>query len=262
MSDITEFRAPTGMDQASLSSQGYGMVQYGPTDDKLIVGFYKESRLHSAKSREEGRPVYESADFVQIQHPGENLNIVKRPVMDSDKQRWPRQWSQFVQGTSQIPEGVPLSLLFPSRPHIVATLRGYNIHTVEQLSRLSGEAISTVGMGAQEWVNLADRYMEQADKGVNHHQFEKAMADKEAQIVALQRQVAEVTALVRSQQSSTQAPPASFDAQTAQINATHQSVDMPFTPQPAQFVRDLSNSVEPPRRRGRPPGIKNKPKEI
>lgn len=260
MNDVTEFRAPTGMDQASIASQGYGMVQYGPTDDKLIVGFYKESRLNAAKSRTEGKPVHESSDFVQIQHPGENLNIVKRPVQDNDKRRWPRQWAQFVQGTSQIPEGVPLSLLFPERPHIAATLRGYNIHTVEQLSNLSAEAISTVGMGAQDWVNAAQRYMERANKGVNHHQFEKAMADKDAQIVALQRQVAEVTALVRSQQSSTQAPPASFDAQTAQINATHQSVDMPYTPEPAQFVRDLSGEVQAPRR-GRPPGIKNKPKE-
>ena len=203
MSDVfTEFRPATGMDRASLDSQGYGMVQYGPTDDKLIVGFYKKSVLNQARSRAEGKPVHEGRDFVKIQHPGETLNIVDRPVMEEDQRRWPRQWHLYQQGVRQVPDGVPLSLLFPAKPEIESTLRGYNIHTVEQLAGLSAQAISTVGMGAQDWVNAAQRYMERANKGVNHHQFEKALAEKDAQIVTLQRQVAEVTALVRQQQAA------------------------------------------------------------
>ncbi len=257
MNDFTEFRPATGMDQASISSQGYGMVHYGPTDDKLIVGFYKKSVLNAARSRQEGKPVHEGRDFVKIQHPGETLNIVDRPVQDSDMQRWPRQWAHYLQGVRQIPNGVPINLLFPSKPEIESTLRGYNIHTVEQLANLSAQAISTVGMGAQDWVNAAKRYMEQADKGVNHHQFEKALAEKDAQIAQLTRQIAEVTALVRQQQAQPrQAVPPSdpnFDYQTAQINTMHQSVDMPFTPEPAEFVSDLSGMTTAPKRRGRPP---------
>jgi hypothetical protein len=255
MNDVTEFRAPTGMDMNSIASQGYGMVQYGPTDDKLIVGFYKKSVLNAAKSREMGVPLHESRDFVKIQHPGETLNVVDRPVLDDDKRRWPRQWANYQQGVNQVPDGIPLSLLFPDKPHIVTMMRGYNIHTVEQLSNLSAEAIGTVGMGAQDWVNAAQRYMERADKGVNHHQFEKALSDKDAEIRALRRQVEEVTALVRQQQSQA-APPNPghpFDAQSAQINAVHQSANDPFTAAPAQFVQDLSGQVQPTRRGpGRP----------
>lgn len=253
MSDVTEFRSPTGMDQASIASQGYGMVQYGPTDDKLIVGFYKKSVLNAARSRAEGKPVHEGKDFVKIQHPGETLNIVDRPVMENDQQRWPRQWHLFQQGVRQLPDGVPLSLLFPAKPEIESTLRGYNIHTVEQLAGLSAQGISTVGMGAQDWVNAAQRYMERANKGVNHHQFEKALAEKDQQIAMLTRQVAEVTALVRQQQ--TQSAPVNqpnYDFQTAQINTTHQSNE-PFTPGPAEFVQDLSGQTQAPKRRGRPP---------
>lgn len=264
MSDTyTEFRAPTSIDRASIDSQGYGMVTYGPTDDKLIVGFYKKSVLNAAKSREQGKPVHEGRDFVKIQHPGETLNVVDRPIQDSDKQRWPRQWHSYQQGVRQQPDGVPLSLLFPAKPEIETMLRGYNIHTVEQLAGLSGEAISTVGMGAQDWVNAAQRYMERANKGVNHHQFEKALADKDAQINALQRQVSEITALVRQQQTQAPPSPQTYDFQTAQINNTHQSVDMPYTPPGAEFVQDLSgmSQASPPKRRGRPPGSTNKTKE-
>jgi hypothetical protein len=254
MNDVTEFRPISGMDMNSIASQGYGMVQYGPGDDKLIVGFYKKSVLNPSRSREMGQPVYEGRDFVKIQHPGETLNIVDRPAHDGDKQRWPQKWAHYLAGVTQIPDGIPLSLLFPDKPQIVDMMRGYNIHTVEQLSNLSAQAISTVGMGAQDWVNAAKRYMERADKGVNHHQFEKALADKDQDIRTLRRQLDEVTALVRSQQKP--APiPEQHDFQSEQINNTHQSLE-PYTPPAAQFVQDLSqdlsSEVQPRRGPGRP----------
>lgn len=254
MNDFTEFRPISGMDMNSIQANGYGMVQYGPGDDKLIVGFYKKSVLNSARSRDEGRPIYEGRDFVKIQHPGETLNIVDRPASDQDKQRFPRQWGQYERGVTQIPDGVPLNQLFPDKPQITDMMRGYNIHTVEQLANLSAQAIGTVGMGCQEWVNAAKRYMERAEKGVDHHKFESAMAEKNAQILALQRQVAEISALVRQQKpaAAVMAEPG-FDAQSAQIAAMHQSSVEPFTPPPAQFHTDLSTQVQPARRSpGRP----------
>lgn len=256
MNDLTEFRPSTGMDTQSIERIGYGMVHYGPTDDKLIVGFYRKSVLNKAKSREQGKPVHEGQDFVKIEHPGETLNKVDRPVLDNDKLRFPRQWAMYQAGKQQVPDGIPISLLFPTKPEIEATLRGYNIHTVEQLAGLSAQGISTVGLGCQEWVNAAARYIERAEKGVSHHKFESAMAAKDQEIGQLKRQIDNLARLI---QQPKQAPNTqNYDFQTAQIDATHQSVDTPFTPEPAQFVQDLSSQVV---RRGRPPGSKNKPKE-
>src|SRR5690349_567106 len=145
MSDTYTAFAPLTYDAKAVERQGWGMAASGPSDDKLIVGFYKKSIPNAAKSREMGVPFHESRDFVKIQHPGETLNVVDRPVLDSDKARWPRQWENYQRGVNQVPDGIPLSLLFPAAPHIVTMMRGYNIHTVEQLANLSGEAISTVG---------------------------------------------------------------------------------------------------------------------
>jgi hypothetical protein len=153
---------------------------------------------------------------------------------------------------TQIPDGVPLNQLFPDKPQIVDTMRGYNIHTVEQLANLSADAIGTVGMGAQEWVNKAQRYMERVEKGINHHQFEQAISQRDHEIATLKRQIADLTALVHAKTQA--APPADiqgFDPQTSQINAVHQSSVEPFTPEPARFVQDLSSQVQP-RLRGRP----------
>jgi hypothetical protein len=240
-------------DAKAVERQGWGMAASGPTDDKLIVGFYRKSVLNQARSRAEGKPVHEGRDYVKIQHPGETLNVVDRPVLEADPHRWPRQWHSYQQGVRHTPDGVPINLLFPAKPEIETMLRGYNIHTVEQLAGLSGEGISAVGMGAQEWVNAAQRYMERANKGVNHHQFEKALADKDSQIAALSRQVAEVTALVRQQQTTKPPSPQEYDFQTQQINNTHQSIE-PYTPPGAEFVQDLSGmTTTQPKRRGRPP---------
>lgn len=255
MNDFTEFRPISGMDMNSIASQGYGMVQYGPTDDKLIVGFYKRSVLNAARSREEGKPIYEGRDYVKIQHPGETHNVVDRPVQDNDKRRWPHRWAQYQAGVTQIPDGVPLNQLFPDKPQIVDTMRGYNIHTVEQLANLSADAIGTVGLGAQEWVNAAQRYMARVEKGINHHQFEQAINQRDQKIATLERQIAELTALVQAREAKANPTPKvapDFDAQTDQINATHQSNE-PFTPEPARFVQDLSSQVQPARRGpGRP----------
>ncbi len=258
MNDFTEF-APLRYDQEAIARQGWGMASSGATDDRLLVGFYKRSVLNKAKSAVEGKPIYEGRDYVKIQHPGEKENVVDRPVQDSDKHRWPRLWANYLQGINQAPDGVPINLLFPAKPEIESTLRGYNIHTVEQLANLSAHGISAVGMGCQEWVNAAAKYMERAEKGVDHHKFETAMAAKDAQIAQLQRQIAEVTALVRQQQAETPATITAtmqssvFDLQSAQIAAMHPSTTDPFTPPPATFHTDLSQQVQQPRRGpGRP----------
>lgn len=263
MSDTYTAFAPIKYDRAAVDRQGWGMASSGPDDNQLMVGFYKRSVLNRAKSEAAGVPIHESRDFVKIQHPGESLNVVDREVTPQDKARWPNKWAQYQAGVNQIPDGIPINLLFPTKPEIETTLRGYNIHTVEQLAHLSAHGIGTIGMGAQEWVNAAKRYLDRAEKGVDHHQFETALAKKDQQIATLQRQVQELATIVNSRVK--EAPdPQTYDFQQAQINQVHASADdsQAFLQEPAKFVQDLSGSVEAaPKRRGRPPGSRNKPQE-
>lgn len=223
MSDaFTEF-APLRYDQQQIAHQGWGVANSGATDDKLIVGFYRKSVLNTAKSRELGKRICEDHDYVMISHPGETLTKVDRPVQDSDKHRWPRQWAQYAQGKQQVPDGIPITLLFPAHPSISDTLLGYNIHTVEQLANLSANGIQTVGMGCQDWVNRAKKYMDQANKGVDFHKFEKTIEEKDKEIAKLSRQVGElsrqVEKIISIQQPQQFAPPPTYDVQTALINA-------------------------------------------
>ncbi len=265
MSDV--FSNNFTYDPNDMARDGYALAHSGPSDDKLIVGFYRKSVLNVAKSREMGKRICEDHDYVIIQHPGETLMKLDRPVQETDKHRWPRQWSQYVQGKQQIPEGIPLTLLFPASPSISDMLIGYNIHTVEQLANLSAHAIGTIGMGCQEWVNKAQAYLKQAEKGVDFHRFEKAIQEKDQKIATLERQLNELSQQVARLANVRANPPSpltspQFDAQAYQIAALkEQEIIAP----PSQVFSsdivspDLSGQVK---RRGRPPGSRNKPKEL
>jgi hypothetical protein len=267
MSDTyTEFTPAQPLDVTALNTQGFAAVNYGPGDDRKVVLFYTKAVHHARKSQEQGKPVYENHIYVKISEPGEgNLNVTDRPVKDSDKQRWPRQWAQFQNNQKQIPDGTPIEMLFPNNPALGATLKSYGIHTIEQLSHLSAAGIETVGMGAQEWVNKAKSYTEKAEKGVGYHKLQTELAERDGKIAVLQNTVASLKAQLEIAIARMEARPGvipplpqvpnilNFDVQTSQINAREPvNYELP----PAAFTNEIV--TQPPKRRGRPPGSKNK----
>lgn len=269
MSDsYTPFEPHNPIDQRQLDANGgVGIVQYGPGDANLIVGFYPRSIHDKARSEKEGKPIFIQQDYVKIQQPGEKLTCVDRPATDIDKARFRNHWAAYQQGKAPPVEGIPLTLLFPHKPEIVSMLEAYKVQTVEQLARLSASGIQTVGMGSQEWVNKAQAYLNQAEKGVNHHKFSRAIEEKNAQIAQLKKQLDEVSANVAQMLAGQIKAPVSvpaqfreapkmpdfsnnFDTQTSIINNTMEpQVALP----PAMFTSEIA-----PPRRGRPKGSKNK----
>lgn len=169
---------PTGIDWEVPGA--YGQVRFG--NDQHTMGlFFTKSVLNPIKSRDAGRPIHENQTYIRIQQPGERLNIVERPVQDNDKRRWADNWKSYVQGKLQVPEGTPVELLFPNHPAVADNLKGLNIFTIEQLASLGGNAIDNIGMGGQDWVNKAKRYLDSADKGKEFGKMQKELEESKAQ---------------------------------------------------------------------------------
>lgn len=225
-----------------------GVVQYGGGDSSMVVMFYMRPVRHPAKSIEEGRPFFENKIFVKIHPPGERLNIIDREVVDTDKRRFPMQWAQFKENLPQVSDGTPIEMLFAANPATAAALQASGVHTVEQCAKLSAHAIETIGMGAQQWVNEAQRYLEVANKGVKASQLKAIVEDKDREINSLKHRLdlvmAELISLRENQNNSVTmadvqqlmaqnggqgkravfAPgkmPANFDIQSAQIAGNH-----------------------------------------
>lgn len=165
-----------------------GVVKYGD-DTQTIALFYNRSVHNPIKSEQAGTPIHDDVDFVRIHQPGERLNIIDRPVQPADKQRFPREWNAYIDNRSQIPEGTPIDLLFPAHPHVGANLRGLGVYTIEQCAKLSGHAMDVIGMGAQEYVNRANEYLDAANKGVGLHKLHKELEERDSKIRVLEATV-------------------------------------------------------------------------
>lgn len=249
----TEFSGHTNIDWQG----NVGVARYGK---EPVVIFYNESVAHPGKSREAGRPVFEDQVFVKIYQPGEERYniVVKRATQDVVRQ-WPRQWAAFQQNRTHVPDGTPVTLLYPEKPSIARTLQAHGVYTMEQLVDLSGTAIDNIGMGCQGWVNEAEKYLKAATKGVGLAQYRKEMEDLKSENRTLQHKIDLLTQEVermrtqpagaggitpeqllaavqslagRPQMPGPQSMPgrtptsAPFDAATAQINATSPSSEL------------------------------------
>ena len=236
---------PTGIDWHGGGQTG--TVRWGE-DKNLLVMFYNKS-VHVAT--EEGRPIHRDQIFVKIQHPGEMLNIIDRPVKEEDKHRFRQQWSNFVHDRTQVPEGTPIDLLFPNHPAVADNLRGFGVFTVEQCEALSAVAIDTIGRGAQEYQSRAKKYLEMSNKGASFHILQKENDElrqrlriQEGQIESLKKQFESVTLRITDPVRASLQPPfmANVDAQVDRINNNSPTKELA---QQTQKVRNRSsNRVE------------------
>lgn len=221
----------------SISWQGnVGTVEYGGGDRGMVCMFYNRAVHNAAKSKEEGRQVFEDKVYVRIHPPGERLNIVDREANENDTRRWPAQWQQFSKNKAQQPDGTPIELLYPDYPSVAAMLRANGIATVEQCAELSAHAIENIGMGTQRYVNAAQVYLKASSKGVAATQMRAQLEERDREIRTLNHKVDSLMAEVENLRAHATMPPDLAQLQAAIAGAMQRPVHMPsrgFDPQTA-----------------------------
>ena len=131
-------------------------------DSALAVRFYKHPRRNEEKSKEEGRPIFEEVDYIEIVQPGNKDSIVKRPVMEMDKERFADGYRRFLERQDQdVLEGTPLEEWPAVTRSQVEELRYVNIRTVEQLAAIS-DSNAQQFMGLKGLKTKAVKFIESA----------------------------------------------------------------------------------------------------
>jgi hypothetical protein len=166
-----------------------GSVRMG-SDSQQNVLFYVRDVLDPIESQRRNRPWKKGVLHVRIQNPGEK-DTVDRPVREGDDAifRYPRQWQQYQQSKTQVPDGTDISILFPSNPEIAGNLHTMGVHTVEQLSRLNDHGVQSIGMGAMQWRSMAQKYLTAASGGAGLRQVEQALAKAQNENEVLKNQM-------------------------------------------------------------------------
>lgn len=115
-------------------------------DDRLFVVFYMGVLKNEPRSIEEARPIFDDVEHVRIIIPGDKNNMVDRPVRDSDRRRFAKQYAAFKQGRSEEEQisGTRLSEWpFLSRAQC-EELSYLKIRTVEQVANLRDDILAKV----------------------------------------------------------------------------------------------------------------------
>lgn len=206
MSDIPVLPTTFDSDPFAAPLQNGQRVQF---QDRVIGRFYMHPVQLGARSRAEGRPIFENRIFIEIRHPGER-DVLVREATDEDKMRFNRQWNAFQTGTAAESSGTSLSLLFPANPAVIATLQLMNVWTIEQLAGLNGTQLQNVGMGGVRWQQLANDYLETAKKGADFTRIQGELEKRDVEILRLKELVEKLeTNAATAEQSQALTPKAS-----------------------------------------------------
>lgn len=153
-------------------------------DNRLMVLFTLEPRLDKTATVDAGRNVYKDIEFVTIKIPGDKTLAIHRPVVHSDKMRFPLQYGAFKNARGEQIVGTPLHLWPGVSPARAKELEQFNIRTVEQLASMPDSGSGNM-MGIMALKQAAKQYV--------------SYAKEQAPLLAVQRELKERDALLASQ---------------------------------------------------------------
>lgn len=151
--------------------------------------FFMKAVENKAKSTEEGRPVFDEREMVEIRIPGDRLATHVNYVLDEHRQRWPDHYSAFKRGEARAASGTPLEHWPQMTTGRVASLKALGVLSVEELSNLPDNMLPSLGMGARELREQARAYLAAAQDGAAASRAAAENADLRAQMERMQKQM-------------------------------------------------------------------------
>ena len=149
------------------------MIDHGDTRH-LHITFFIEAVENPAKSRAEGRPIYEDREMAEIKFVDDPKKVLVAPAHEKFmRERSSGQWVTYAQaferhylafktGEATKGEGTPIEELPFIGASRRAELKALNIHTAEALSGLESTGLSRLGLFGRELKDKATAYIERA----------------------------------------------------------------------------------------------------
>ena len=174
-------------------------------DDRLYIEFFREPVMHSGKSRDAGRAVYEEQDFVRIHVPGDKTTVVIEPMHEMNLARFRGRYEKWKSGQTEAVSGTPLVALPGMTPSKVEEYKYFKVVTVEQLA----EAPDNLGqkfMSFQTDKARAKAFLEVAAGNAPIEKMNAELAKRDEEIETLKAQMAALMANATKQRKSAPEP--------------------------------------------------------
>lgn len=132
----------------SLESTAYSL-ESAKSNTGASVEFRLEEREIPSKSAAEGRPIFESIEYVTIKYPGLR-DFPDRPATEMDKMQYPVEYARFKQiqeGKGEVGEvGTSLTAWARITPARAKELRSVGFFSVEQIAAASDIQVKALGL--------------------------------------------------------------------------------------------------------------------
>ncbi len=161
-------------------------------DEKTPIKFYMGVSPDSDATEREGRPIFRDEEYIQIFTSKDS--IVDRPVRDTDKQRWPRQYQGWKLTNVSEPgmAGTPLEVWPQMSRAQVEEFKYFKVYTVEQLAEMPDQQAQKI-MGVQRLKLLAKAYVETARGEAPMLKMQKELETRDEAIAELKSAVADLS---------------------------------------------------------------------
>lgn len=160
-------------------------------DKALFVRFYTQPLKNEAKSVEEGRPIFDDSEMIEIRVRGEKDNVVVRESRPDDHERFREAYKFFREGKSLSESGTPLAAWPAMTSAQVEELKYFKFFTVEDLAHAPESALGKFA-GLRALRDRAVTFLEAAKGNAPLEKMNKELLDKQNQIDTMQAQLAAV----------------------------------------------------------------------
>lgn len=180
------------------------MIDAGDTRH-LHITFMIEPVHNVAKSRAEGRPIFDEQEMVEIKFVGDPKKVLVAPAHDkftrdgqtgewiSYAQAYHRHYEAFKTGEAAKGEGTPISELTFITASKRAELKALHIHTAEALAGLEGANLARLGMYGRELKDQATAYISHAKETALESRLSAENASLRARLELLEAKMQPVT---------------------------------------------------------------------
>lgn len=180
--------------------------------------FYKKALPNNFKTEQEGRPIYDDVDMIKIYISGDSHNVIDTLVREDHKQRFPREWMNYMNKHGNDPHlsGTPLSqwpLITIAQAEELKALKFFTVENIASASDAQLQKLGmTAGMSPHAFRDRAVNYLrvakDEADVTKNEQiianleaENAKLRQETEAKIAEMQNQMATVLAAVGEKKS-------------------------------------------------------------
>ena len=168
-------------------------AQQAEQDKALLVKFFSSPLKNDEKSLEEGRPIFDDVDMIEIRVRGTKDNIVQRPVRPDDKVRFRDAWRHHQAGEQAAQSGTPLAQWPIMASSQVEEMKYLGFVTVEQIANASDSVVSGI-TGMQGLKNKAKAFIEFSKGAAPIEQLQAKLEESSNVVETLQRQLADTQA--------------------------------------------------------------------